>query len=84
MRRLSIIDLEGGNQPLWNIDKSVCVFMNGEIYNYLDIKKSLAAKGHNFYSNSDTEVLVHLYEEYGDGFSPNLSLEIIAFSFLIS
>ncbi|MEO0790228.1 MAG: asparagine synthase (glutamine-hydrolyzing), partial [Bacteroidota bacterium] len=70
MRRLAIVDVEGGNQPIWNEDKSIGVIFNGEIYNFKQLKKSLIAVGHKFYSHSDTEVLVHLYEEYGDLF-PN-------------
>ena len=65
MRRLSIIDLYNGDQPLWNEDRSICVFMNGEIYNFPEIKTELAKKGHIFYTNSDTEVVAHLYEEHG-------------------
>jgi len=64
-RRLSIIDLEGGSQPIYNEDKTLCVFFNGEIYNYQDIRKDLIEKKHTFTTNSDTEVLVHGYEEYG-------------------
>ena len=64
-RRLSIIDLEGGSQPIYNEDKTMCVFFNGEIYNYQDIRKELVEKKHIFTTESDTEVLVHGYEEYG-------------------
>jgi len=65
MRRLSIIDQAGGDQPIYNETKDICVFYNGEIYNYPFLKKSLQKLGHHFTTNSDTEVLVHLYEEYG-------------------
>lgn len=64
-RRLSIIDLVGGHQPLSNEDKSVHLIFNGEIYNYKELREELLAKGHNFSTNGDAEVLVHLYEEYG-------------------
>lgn len=65
-RRLSIIDLEGGNQPIYNEDESVMIVYNGEIYNYLELKEELS--NHTFKTNSDTEVLVHAYEEWGLSF----------------
>jgi len=64
-RRLSIIDLKGGNQPLYNEDKSVVVMFNGEIYNFKMLRSELEKCGHTFKTNSDTEVIVHGYEEYG-------------------
>lgn len=63
-RRLSIIDLSNGTQPMFNEDKTIVVVFNGEIYNYQEIKKELEEKGHIFKTNSDTEILVHGYEEY--------------------
>lgn len=65
MRRLSIIDIEGGHQPMFNEDETVCVVFNGEIFNFQEEKKKLIQKGHKFRTNSDTEVIVHLYEEFG-------------------
>ena len=65
-RRLSIIDLKSGKQPIFNEDGNICVVFNGEIYNHAEISNDLAKKGHRFTTNTDTEVLVHLYEEYGD------------------
>ncbi len=71
-RRLSIIDISSGKQPLSNEDESIWVIMNGEIYNFQALRNSLLAKGHIFKSYSDTEVLVHLYEEHGLDFISKL------------
>ncbi len=65
-RRLSIIDLNNGSQPIYNEDKSKVIIFNGEIYNFKDIKEDLVKKGHEFSTNTDTEVILHGYEEYGE------------------
>ena len=65
IRRLKIIDLQTGSQPVFNEDKSIVIVYNGEIYNFLDLRGNLERKGHRFYTKTDTEVIVHLYEEYG-------------------
>jgi len=65
MRRLAIIDLKGGQQPIFNQDRTAVIVFNGEIYNFQELKKDLEARGHEFYTNSDTEVIVHLYDEHG-------------------
>jgi asparagine synthase (glutamine-hydrolysing) len=65
MRRLSIIDLSGGRQPVHNEDRSVWIVFNGEIYNFPELREQLERSGHRFYTKSDTEVIVHLYEDYG-------------------
>lgn len=73
MRRLSIIDLAGGHQPISNEDDRVWVVLNGEIYNYIELRADLEAKGHRFKTHTDTEVLVHLYEEEGPDFISKLN-----------
>jgi asparagine synthase (glutamine-hydrolysing) len=65
MRRLSIIDLSGGSQPIYNEDQTIVVVFNGEIYNFPDLRRELESRGHRFYTRCDTEVIVHLYEELG-------------------
>jgi len=65
IRRLSIIDLAGGRQPIHNEDQTVWVVFNGEIYNFPELRPELEKSGHRFYTNTDTEVIVHLYEEFG-------------------
>src|SRR5689334_3956838 len=64
-RRLSIIDLSGGHQPISNEDGSVWIVFNGEIYNHKQLRDELEKKGHKYYTHSDTESIVHAYEEYG-------------------
>jgi asparagine synthase (glutamine-hydrolysing) len=71
-RRLSIIDLDGGRQPIANEDGSIVVVHNGEIYNYRELRRELERQGHRFATASDTEVLVHLYEQHGDAFLERL------------
>jgi asparagine synthase (glutamine-hydrolysing) len=66
MRRLSIIDLSGGHQPIWNETRDVAVVFNGELYNYRDLRERLALCGHRFATKSDTEILVHAWEEWGE------------------
>jgi asparagine synthase (glutamine-hydrolysing) len=66
MRRLSIIDIDGGHQPVHNEDRSVWVVFNGEIYNFKSLRSLLQRQGHRFYTDTDTEVIVHLYEQYGE------------------
>ena len=66
VQRLAVIDLETGDQPIFNEDQTIVVVLNGEIYNYRELREELAAKGHRFSSRTDTEVIVHLYEELGD------------------
>lgn len=80
-RRLAIIDLHTGAQPIFNEDKTIAVVFNGEIYNFQEIKNKLIQKGHRFYTNTDTEILVHLYEDEGDEFMLQLN-GIFAFALL--
>lgn len=65
-RRLSIIDLDAGHQPIYNEDKSLVLTFNGEIYNYKDLRKELIDAGHEFYTNADSEVLIHAFEQWGE------------------
>src|ERR1700752_2757426 len=65
-RRLSIIDLNTGHQPIANEDGTVWIVFNGEIYNYQELRQALQSKGHTFNTQTDTEVIVHLYEEFGE------------------
>jgi asparagine synthase (glutamine-hydrolysing) len=73
MRRLSIIDLAGGSQPMFNEDRTVRLTFNGELYNYKELRKELLQAGHKFATNSDTEVLVHAYDEFGVDFLNRLN-----------
>jgi asparagine synthase (glutamine-hydrolysing) len=73
MRRLAIIDLHSGHQPIFNEDDSVAVVFNGEIYNYRELRQRLEARGHRFKTSSDTEVIVHLYEDLGADFADELN-----------
>ncbi len=65
MRRLSIIDVAHGKQPIFNSDRTKAIIFNGEIYNFQELRKDLEKQGSKFYTNSDTEVIVHLYDKYG-------------------
>ena len=73
MRRLSIIDLQTGKQPIHNEDQTLWVVFNGEIYNYRELRHELVQKGHQFYTQSDTEVIVHAYEAWGEDFLSKLN-----------
>lgn len=73
-RRLAILDLDGGAQPMWNEDGTVCVVYNGEIYNHMELRQALVQRGHRFATDhSDTEILVHGYEEWGGGLAERLN-----------
>ena len=65
MRRLAIIDLSGGQQPIYNQDKTKAIVFNGEIYNFQELRADLEKRGHQFYTHCDTEIVIHLYDEYG-------------------
>jgi len=71
--RLSIIDLAGGAQPIWNEDRTIAIVYNGEVFNYPELRAELIAQGHRFTTNTDTECLVHLYEQHGDDFVERLN-----------
>lgn len=71
--RLAIIDVAGGAQPLANEDESVWVLLNGEIFNFIELRRALEQRGHRFKTRSDTEVIVHLYEDFGDAFVDHLN-----------
>lgn len=80
-RRLAIIDLNTGDQPIYNEDNSLCIIFNGEIYNFKELRKELQQKGHIFSTQTDTEVILHGFEEYGTGFFSRLN-GIFAFALL--
>ena len=71
--RLSIIDVKGGKQPIHNEDQSIWICYNGEVFNYIELREDLEKRGHSFYTSTDTEVIVHLYEEFGDDFVHRLN-----------
>lgn len=71
--RLAIIDVAGGAQPWANEDESVWVLLNGEIFNFIELRRALEQRGHRFKTRSDTEVIVHLYEDFGDAFVDHLN-----------
>ena len=73
MRRLSVIDLSTGHQPIFNEDRSVCVVYNGETYNFQELRQELQARGHRFATSSDTEVIVHGWEEWGEDVASRLN-----------
>src|SRR6185436_6452779 len=73
MRRLSIIDLKTGDQPVFNEDRSVIAMQNGELYNYREVRADLEKRGHKFTTQTDTEIIPHLYEEYGDAFVEHIN-----------
>ncbi len=80
-RRLAIIDLDGGRQPLWNETRDVAVTVNGEIYNFAELRRELEANGHRFSTDSDSETVVHLYEEHGERLAEHL-IGMFAFAVL--
>jgi asparagine synthase (glutamine-hydrolysing) len=73
MRRLSIIDVAGSKQPIFNEDRTVRTVFNGEIYNFRELRKELTRRGHQFQTSGDTETIVHAYEEYGSDFPNHLN-----------
>ena len=66
IRRLKVIDLVTGSQPIYNEKKDLCIVYNGEIYNFKELRCQLEKNGHSFYTASDTEVIIHLYEDFGE------------------
>lgn len=73
MRRLSIIDVGGSNQPIFNEDGTIAIVFNGEIFNYVELRRELLKRGHQLKTSGDTETLVHLYEDYGPDFVSRLN-----------
>ena len=71
-RRLSIIDLSGGTQPIYNEEEDKLIFFNGEVYNFLELRKDLEKDGHKFRTNTDTEIILHGYEKYGENIVDHL------------